>query len=201
MTDTGEGLRLLKAVVRNVLQKPQGYDWTVQGLGMLRCHPWGTPDFRLNVWHRDFLRTGVSDVHDHPWHFTSWIVTGRMFNCRWIEKPMGTVGALPYLMKTVNCGEDYGDGVVTTTFLQPVTPENYFEGMRYSQEADEIHFTNFDNGTITINHRQRVKGQAARIFWPAGEKWVDAAPRDASLAEIVHGCEIGLAKLDNGGSL
>lgn len=188
-------LKLIKTVVRSVLENPHGYDWTLQGLGMLRCHPWGTTDYRLNIWHRDFMRVNVSETHDHPWHFTSWVVAGRMFNTRFRECSPLNSGALPYYSRTVNCGVDYGDGKTEAVFLLQRPPENYYPGMCYMQHADEIHSTSFDDGTITINHRERVKGQAARIFWPIDREWIDAGPREASRAEIIHGCQIGLVRL------
>jgi len=49
-------------------------------------------------------------------------------------------------------------------------------------------------GTVTLNERTRVgTGEHARVFWPAGEDWVNAKPRQATPREIDRTTELALS--------
>ena len=81
---------VLRATVRDVLEHPYPREWTVQGFGMLRTYLDPDKRFRLNVWHSKLAIPNVSIVHDHPWHFTSWVMGGNFTNVRY------TKGTLQY---------------------------------------------------------------------------------------------------------
>src|ERR1039458_5729288 len=83
-------LTFLKPLVRHTLDDVNV--WTVQGFGFLRTY-FGPPDapkrFRLNLWDSHFTVPDVSIIHDHPWHFTSIVIAGQLFNNRYIVEPDG----------------------------------------------------------------------------------------------------------------
>lgn len=186
----------LVAAIKNVLNQPQRHEWTVQGLGMLRCYPFGSTEFRLNVWHHNFRQTPrASDMHDHPWHFTSWVVAGSMVNTRFIEVDEDMPGER-FLYRIINCGVDCGTGEIGRIRLGRHEKEIYRPFSVYNQRAEEIHSTDFNNGTVTLNWRERVHGDRARIFWPEHGEWFAATTRKATFDEIVFGCTEALSFWD-----
>jgi hypothetical protein len=179
MTDHFEALR---AMVRPILEAPLYYHWTVQGFGMLRTYIDGNKVWRLNVWNKALVVPNVSTIHNHPWHFESWIIAGRFANRRYTEEQIGTA----YSVATIKTGE--GGGVrseTTAVSLRSHGDEMYRPGDHYKQRADEIHESFYSNGCVTLNKRERVgDGEHARVYWPAGLEWVDAEPRAATEEEI-----------------
>lgn len=188
----------LRALVKTVLLQP-GENWTVQGFGMMRAYlPWGPNPkrFRLNVWNSDLAVPGVSVIHDHPWAFTSWIINGEFSNIRFVEDSY--------------CGEDYdfmqiacgieGDNSDAArqhnrsrSRLRMRAPEHYTTGDIYHQDADEIHLSGYGQGTVTLNDRIGDT-EHARVFWPAGQEWVDAKPRKATYQEVSRTLSLATAK-------
>lgn len=179
--------RAMRALVYSILLKPSQHTWTVQGFGMLRTYIGRGKEHRLNVWHNDLSVPNVSTIHDHPWHFASWILNGQMLNTRFVEASTDLIGVgdlFEYM--TIKCGEGGGpEGLVQTTRLMPVEQERYRAGGFYAQQSHEIHTTYFEDGTVTLNERVMLADcDHARVFWPAGKRWVDAEPRRATLQEI-----------------
>src|SRR6185503_17239495 len=72
-----EGLRRL---VRDVLETPHDRIWTLQGFGMLRTYLGDDMNMRLHVWDARHAAPNVSSIHNHPWGFTSLILSGEMEN-------------------------------------------------------------------------------------------------------------------------
>lgn len=179
-------LTFLKPLVANVLQDEQRR-WTIQGFGFLRTYfgPDEKPKrYRLNLWDHRFTVPDVSTIHDHPWDLKqSLIVAGRMQNQRYT---LADWGADPtHHFTTIRTGEGGGlerDAVKLAT-LVPKLREIYDPGETYSQKADEIHETIFDDGTVTLNERVGDT-EHARVFWPYGTEWVDAIPREATRTEV-----------------
>jgi hypothetical protein len=166
---------------RSVLLDPFTQKWTVQGFGMLRCYLDADHVYRLNIWDGRLRYPGVSMIHDHPWHFESYVLVGSLKNLRYRHSGDGQ----PYdAMKIIT-----GEGGAQIEELKPVLltrgiAEWYDAGKTYHQRADEIHETDAVIGTVTLNKRERVHGDVATVFWPKGKQWVTAEPRAATPDEI-----------------
>jgi hypothetical protein len=189
----------LRAAVRDILAHPHEHAWTVQGLGMLRCYPFDGSDWRLNVWHSSFrVVPPASDMHDHPWNLTSWIIAGRMYNQRYIgveEDMPGDYFDVREIMCGVGADNKTPPQDAGTVKLGRRPLETYRTGDVYSQRAEEIHSTTFDDGSVTLNYRERVNGDAAKIFMPHGTPWIDAQPRAALEGEVARGCAWALLRI------
>jgi hypothetical protein len=188
----------LRAAIRAILADPILVSpWTVQGLGMLRCYPFGGTDWRLNVWDSSFrVVPPASDMHDHPWNLYSWIIAGRMYNQRYIGVEEEMPGEV-FNFKRIECGPNAMEGFDGKkpdgwAKLGKRRAEVYSAGDVYYQDASEIHSTTFDDGSVTLNYRQRVNGDTATVYFPANYDWVDAAPRLATREEIMRGCKRAL---------
>jgi hypothetical protein len=180
---------LVPSLVRSILEAPLGRKWSLQGLGMLRLYL--SPDVRLHVWSSEHRTPNVSEIHDHPWHFRSDVISGRMRNQRYREAGDG----FPYFGAAIQCGA----GACMRETPQPVRlqsgpVEEYGPGESYSQRAHELHRSDPAPGTVTIITRV-VAGdpERARVYWPVGE-WVDAAPRPATDAEVLAICGLALER-------
>ena len=173
--------------VRRVLINPFDWEWSVQGFGMLRTYLDTEKRFRLNVWDRRLAVPNVSLIHDHPWHFKSYIISGGFVNTRYYNDPNGD----EYDYMVIKTGEGGGpDGVSGTIRMSSaILPENYKQGDMYSQEAREVHKSVYTDGAVTLNDRTPLlDSDHATVFWPHGESWVDAEPRLATAQEIMVTC-------------
>jgi hypothetical protein len=176
----------LRCAIKAILMHPHGFRWTVQGFGFIRTYlPFGPNNpkrFRLNVWNNRLTVPNVSIVHDHPWAFTSWIISGEFRNQRIVED--FDYGVAHQYMP-IKCGENGGPlGTSPSRIsLRALPVEHYRAGDIYQQDAEEVHRSMFDDGTVTLNDRVGDTEQA-RVFWSLGAKWVDAQPREATHAEI-----------------
>lgn len=170
-------------------QCPRG--WTIQGFGMLRCYFPG--DWRLNIWHKKLRVPDVSLIHDHPWHFESLVVKGRLHNKRFMPlDPTVFVAANRYHWSRLVPGA--GGGLVPEgpapapprlVGLVPYPQETWETGDLYYQRRDEIHLSDPEDGTVTLNRRfERSAEDVARVFWPEGTNWVSAEPRPANAYEV-----------------
>jgi hypothetical protein len=206
-----------RQLIHELLTRPFQYEWTngsvhatrewsVQGFGMLRTYLDPAKRYRLNVWHSRFKMPHVSTIHDHPWHFTSWIIAGRFLNQRHTIKTVHyaagryRVSAAPpnFHCQRIKTGPGGGPaGEVSDVFLLPLQPELYDAGDTYHQRADEVHASHYEDGTVTLNDRTRLEdGEHARVFWPYGTKWVDAQPRAATELEVWQATRAALAVMD-----
>lgn len=169
-----------QTLARFILENAEKFQWSLQGLGMLRLYLPG--DARLHVWDTRFAFPGASPVHDHlQWGLTSTILSGRLTNYRyregsgeefhWARFKAG------YNAKQLHAPE--------TTLLERQPAEIYRPGDSYSQAPNEIHETQADWGTVTLmQKRPTADGETARIFWPAGTVWGSAEPRAATPEEV-----------------
>jgi hypothetical protein len=206
--------RAMRALVKSILQFPQGREWTVQGFGMLRTYPdIGDAEkrYRLNVWDYRLQVPHVSVIHDHPWDFISYVISGEIRNVRYSEH------APPYHQSTGSWGDAGREGrssaynwmllrtgveggadehpaiYGTSLYCRPI--ERYRTGDVYTQAAHEIHQSCPLQGSVSLNERTRVgTGDTARVFWPAGEEWVDAKPRVATEAEVIEATQLALMR-------
>lgn len=175
----------LRAAVPLVLAHPRSLEWTVQGFGMLRCYLDAAHEFRLNIWHSSLRVENVSTVHDHPWDFTSWVLSGELGNEVFLESQHGW-GWSEYLCQEIVTGEGGGSvGPIYETSLCATPVQWMKSGADYYQDRKVIHATHYKDGTVTLNARTPVTGESrARVFWPSGGEWVDAEPRAATEAEV-----------------
>ena len=190
----------LRASIKHMLYYPEIFDdWTVQGFGMMRCYipgPVYAKQFRLNIWDESLAVPNVSTIHDHPWHFKSWIINGEFRNVRFVEDHFHGASFEYRVIKTGEQGGEQGPRLRMN--LRPLEFETYTGGDTYEQRANEIHRSLPARGTVTLNERTRVgDGEHARVFWPAGEEWVDAKPRKATVDEICSTVALALEKWDS----
>lgn len=187
---------MLRATVYKLLKHPfTDNDWSVQGFGMLRTYLDPDKRFRLNIWDSALAVPNVSVIHDHPWHFTSVIINGRFSNFRY-KSPRDPLEGKEYEWAVIKTGPGGGpDGERGRCVMLASPAEVYRTGDVYYQGAQEIHESRFEDGCITLNDRLRLPdGEHARVFWPAGQQWVDAEPRGATDQEVISTLTLALGK-------
>jgi hypothetical protein len=175
-------LENLRTMARFILINAWRFEWSLQGLGMLRLHIEGS-NSRLHVWDRRFAYPGASPMHDHQqWALSSTILSGQITNFRYVEREDGEA----YLYHTIKAGYGcYAKHDPLPIRLARLAPEHYFPGEAYSQRPEEIHETVPVDGTVTLMRKTpTADSEAARVFWPANEKWGTAEPRKAIDSEV-----------------
>ncbi len=177
-----------RLLVENILIRPEGFDWTVQGLGILRIYL--SKAVRLHIWDMSLRVPGVSALHTHPWDLASTVVAGRYKQHRYLEtaKLPNPSYAEKQTFRTceIQCGEN---ACVTTESaeieLTECPIEIVPEGGSYFQKAEEIHLSCPEDGTVTLIERTfKEDTEHARVFWRGVGGWVDAKPRPATELEI-----------------
>lgn len=193
-------------LVRSICQQPfdGGRVWRAHGIGMLRTYLDAEQLFRLNLWHHSLLTPNISTMHTHTWSLHSEVVTGRLTNTRWERTSKGRPEAQPFIEDRIPCGaaQDAASGPpvlqgeAKTVWLFPCAPEVILPGHTYGQQPDEIHTTEFIDGTATVMKRDMTEGLTeASVFWPLGSQWGDAS-RNVNADEIVRVCHATLALID-----
>lgn len=173
-------LPALRSLVRTILTNAHAFQWSLQGMGMLRLHLPG--DYRLHVWDRRYRTPNVSMIHDHlQWGLHSTIVAGEMTNCRYVMAADGE----PYVFGTLKPGQGcfFKDGP-NACYLKARRAITYGPGGEYEQQPEEIHQSDPLDGTVTLMHKRPTADESARVFWRAGEQWVSAEPRPATPDEV-----------------
>jgi len=168
-----------------IMERWQGFEWTLQGLGMLRTYI--TPELRMHVWDSRYMVEDVTMLHTHPWDFESLIVAGRVDQFRFLESPIALGPSwLAFVKGTIQCGAGGGEcAPPANVWLEPQVMESYVEGDTYQQLANEIHESMPVDGTVTlINRTFHEDTETAHVFWPAGFQWVSAEPRPAEPVEV-----------------
>jgi hypothetical protein len=145
-----------RLLVENILRRPQGFDWSVQGLGMMRLYL--SEAVRLHIWDSSLRVPGVSAIHSHPWD----------------------------LGVAIRCGADAGPVEDIQQFeLSEGVMEVYAGSAVYSQSKDEIHSSCPEDGTITLVTRTFHEDRDhAMVYWRGRGPWVDAKPRPATPEEV-----------------
>jgi hypothetical protein len=187
-----------KLLVKQILEHPQGYNWSLQGLGMLRLYL--STEIRLHVWSSQHKVPGASAIHNHPWDFDSYVVAGVIHQNRYqeVSAQAGQISEglrqhlkmrKPQAFKTstLHCGA--GNCNMTEPvdiFLIEEDEEVYQEKDSYSQSACEIHYSKPEDGTVTLVTRRFTREDVdhAQVFWPADEQWGSAEPRPATEREV-----------------
>lgn len=181
---------MTKALVGQILMKWSYYEWSLQGFGMLRTYLDADETIRLHVWDERYAVEGVSDMHTHPWDFVSYVVAGEVINTRFCHAADAYIENGIYeefMEQKLRCG--VGGGVVDKpipTKMTALEPERYTEGNWYTQKAEEIHISKPASGTVTIVSRSfKEDTEHAYVYWPVGEEWVSAEPREAQPYEVL----------------
>lgn len=170
--------------IRAILASPHGRRWTIQGFGMLRTYLTDDERVRLHVWSRADEVPGVSVIHDHPWDFTSRVVSGVVRNVRYMDG-----GHEPHWTRSIVCGPGgCALGTSERVMLGAFPDDVHGPGDTYSQAAPVLHASYPSDGAVTVITRCfGAERDVARVCWPdaAGPNgWVSAEPRDATPEEI-----------------
>ncbi len=171
---------LARPLVRFILEHAASFEWSLQGLGMLRLYL--SPVYRLHVWSRAHQRPGVTTLHDHPWHFKSTVLSGWIDNLLYEERS----GGLPYMRQEIVCGP-HGDVSALPEPVDLICTRRITvpAGLTYLQHAEQIHETQFADGTVSMIRRTfRKDTEHAHVFYERGKEWVSAVPRAATPDEV-----------------
>lgn len=186
-----------KALVKGLLEQSAHLKWSVQGLGMLRLYL--STEMRLHLWHSSLRVPEVTEVHDHPWHFHSLVIVGRVKNERFFPSSAQPGDEWDYDNQFLGGPELYvkqqllcGPGACTMSDPEDVilhkglkASETCFPGDCYSQSKDQIHYTNAEDCTVTLVER-KFEGDRdhANIYRRGGLPFVSAEPRPATREEV-----------------
>lgn len=185
-----------KLLVQKILESPLDFEWSIQGLGMLRLYL--NQEWRLHIWHHEFKVENVSQLHTHPWDFVSHVIAGQITNQKYMRLYEGANVGAPCMEQRLHCGPGgclIGEPRPVRLLLNDT--QLISQGMVYSQTAGEIHLTDFEDGTVTLVERCFIHNQNvdhALVYWNKGEQWVGAEPRPATREEIHKGCAVALTR-------
>lgn len=190
--------------IRTILEDPLGYNWSIQGFGMLRLYLTTDEIWRLHIWNQDLAVEDVSTVHDHPWDLDSRIISGVLGNQRFTNEGHAdqSLGQAmdpdtqlwhAVLIRTGEGGHPLEEP--QPWMLTPQPYELYYPGDTYHQDAPEIHESIPHPGTVTVVRRtfSRKRDIATSLYKDTPE-WVSAEPRPATPEEIMHFTTVALER-------
>lgn len=181
MSHTHEPLQLL---TMSILDNAYNYSWSIQGFGVLRLYIRGIG--RLHIWDSTQRFANASMIHTHSWDLSSTVVTGKLVNHLYHEDYIG----LPY--NKVHLLTGYDSKLLSEPkpiFLTEWARQIYRPGDTYSQPGSHIHYTEAQDGTVTVMARREDKDGEADVYWPQGEEWGTARPRTATTEEVARAIE------------
>jgi hypothetical protein len=186
----------IKALAQFMLVNAHKFEWEAQGFGFLRLRI--SNSVRLHVWDSRLRTPGVSDIHDHKqWNFTSHVVSGSIINVLYRRSQALDEDSQEYTEHVIDCG--IGGGLTETipqkVYLFQEDPVLLLPGDYYSQDAEEIHRTAFEDGTVTLLEQRRTDSKQASVFTPINLPWVNAMPRKITWEEAHPVLLFALAKL------
>lgn len=174
-----------KQLVKFILENANKFEWSVQGLGMMRLYI--TPELRLHIWDERLEAPGATKAHTHPWDLESEVIVGAIEDVVLSEKPAFlNQGKLSYAKQQILCGE----GCHLTSEPEPVElylseMRTYRAGQKYTHKADDIHYSNFSEGTVTLVHRTFKEDQDhAFVYIPEGSEFGSAEPKPATQEQV-----------------
>lgn len=183
--------QVTKQLVRAILENANQFEWSLQGLGMLRLYL--SKEIRLHIWDSRYAVPNVSAIHSHPWSFSSEVVVGSIINIRFRKvMPLNDGSApdyaKPYMTAVLQCGPGGCiEGKPERVMLQQMPPRVYKAGECYEQKDFEIHQSIPRDGTVTIVSRVfNDDPDHASVFWSSGSDWVSAEARLASKTEVAQ---------------
>lgn len=180
MTVEDLSFSVLRATVRHILDRAASFQWSLQGLGMLRLYL--SPEYRLHIWDSRYCTADGSTIHTHPWSFDSLVISGQIRQQRFTED---SVGLRTFRRQLIQCGPGgcaVGDPEIVNLITHP--EERYGAGEAYHQEANEIHESTPLNGTVTIVRRKFLLDTEHAYVYFTGDKWTSAEPRPATEVEV-----------------
>lgn len=177
----------LKTFVQFILENVEKFEWTLQGMGLLRLYL--PNDCRLHIWDSRYRTSNVSMIHDHlQWGLKSTVLAGNLTNIKYIVDPVWNftndvekTHKFMFIKAGVGCKQISCEHEIPLVQQNPV---QYRQGQSYEQQPNEIHRTDAEDGTVTLMQKYPTDTDQARVFWPIGEEWVSAEPRVATLKEI-----------------
>lgn len=179
-----------KLLVKKILENATDYRWSLQGFGMLRLYL--ADEVRLHVWDKRYQIEDVSIIHTHPWNFRSTVIAGAINNIQYRE---GIDHALALWRELIVTGEQataVTQGGPELVHLENMTTVYYVEGDSYYQPMHVPHKTLYEDGSVTVIERDgRLPNNHAYSYWPqlrGPNGWVSAAPRTATLEEVLDIC-------------
>lgn len=196
-------------IIEDALTDPHQREWSLQGFGMMRLCLDDAREWRLHVWDSRYRKACVDSIHNHPWDFQSRVLSGALVNRRYLVHPFGWDDGeggpeRPTHWQTeILCGEGastVGERVPVVLEEQPLeiyvgkpgmnfpTPFVQPKVSDYSQRWDEVHDTEYLDGTVSIVRRSfsREDRDHALVYVPDFREWVDAEPRPATEEEIAN---------------
>lgn len=178
---------LREMIIADVLTKHGNRPWSLQGFGMLRTYL--GPALRLHIWDPRFRVQNVTEIHDHPWHFTSIVLAGRMRNVRYTCVPAGVGAPATHVAGRIMCGPSPTERDVELGHVRLVVEREEIigPGESYAMRSGELHASYPDPSTVTLCRRMRDEDRSpdhAAVYWPIGGSRVSAEPRDASPEEV-----------------
>ena len=185
-SDTEEGGmddRAIWRILEGATHNPRAREWTVLGLGVLRCYLDDKQNECLNIWSNVLRSSGVPSIHTHPWDFGSRVISGRITNARYEEVEAGLKHSQAYWRRLITSDEE--PGTDTRVWLRNKQDDYVYSGGFYTQTRHEIHQTLPDNGTVTLRVPWR-KHSGGGAFIYARKQWESVAPRLATVGEIQH---------------
>ena len=188
-----------KETLLDILKNPFNYEWEVQGLGMLRTYL--NKDTRFQIWNKDLIVDGVTDIHTHPWDFISVILQGKITNHIYKEYPEQVNKSKKYFRCLINTGEDAYVKEKNEVYLLKCDKKTYTSGNFYIHKKHVPHKITFKDGTVTVLNKfnkndescmeliplllyQDKKSSEAYTYVKDGNEWVSAMPRPAKDYEI-----------------
>jgi len=189
-----------EARIKDLLLHPEGLPWTIQGFGMLRLYTDGDQIGRLHIWDTEEMAVeNVTRTHDHPWDFTSRIVSGSLTNLRFDYATAFDPGSMQWNGQLIKTGEDaHGLAQPETYWLMPDVPENYTPGDIYHQDAPEIHESMPSRGCVTVVERNFSRPRdRATVFYRDQDSWVDARVMMASPEQVKHFTQLALSRWES----
>ena len=174
--------------IKQVLDNPFDYEWELQGFGMLRTYI--SKDTRLQIWLKDFIVPGVTDIHTHPWNFESFIYQGQIKNNVFTEYSLQDQVSGEWFQCDrclILTGENAYVKERTPVILKPYDSIEWFQGEIYFHGKDVPHRIDFVDGTITILTKLNIHEDSLAYSYVKGfnNEWVSAAPRLATKEEII----------------
>ena len=170
-------------IVKHVMENQFNYECELQGFGMLRTYI--SKNTRLQIWLKDFIVPGVTDIHTHPWDFESFIYQGQIVNHCWRES--SKLDGVTFDRCLILTGEKAYVKERTQVILKVIGNQKYTRGMVYNHEKNIPHRIDFVDGTITILTKSNIHEDSLAYSYVIGigNEWVSAAPRLATKEEII----------------
>ena len=187
----------MKDCIRPILERPLIHPWTLQGFGMLRLYMKEDKSIRLHIWDPRYRNEDVSEMHTHPWDFTSYVIAGSITDHKFSRATDSDIEIGRYdefNEQSILCGVGgglKGDPMVAKLNKLPATA--YRAGTSYQNYADEIHVSAPEPGSVTLVYRYfREDTEHASVFWDIDKEWVTAEPRRAVDNEVNEICSFAL---------